>query len=198
MSANDERIKAILHRAATDAEYYRLLIENRRAALEPYNLTDAERDMFLAVPNEQLEKMIQAAHEFKEYRLPSGTIIKVLGGVALGAACVASVFGYTFITTTEGISPIRSSVDEARAVLEVISREENEFKAKHGKYATDAEFQSTDSKFWQDIQKVRNYSFSLSATPGSFQATATPKTDISNLPILSIGPDGKIQSTKKQ
>ena len=56
---SDEKIKAVLARAAEDRTFFDALMENRASALGAFELSPAEKALLMAPTDEQLEKMVQ-------------------------------------------------------------------------------------------------------------------------------------------
>ena len=66
---SDDKIKAVLGRAAEDRAFFEALMEKREAALDACELSPAEKAILMAPTDEQLGKMIEQARRRPWYKM---------------------------------------------------------------------------------------------------------------------------------
>ncbi len=92
----DDWIKSVFAKAAADPVFLRMLLEDREKALDAVNLSPAEKAILMAVPDEQIEKMVRSARK-RPWRnvMRAGMFV---GGVAAGLGLTGVVAAPLFAT----------------------------------------------------------------------------------------------------
>ena len=76
----DEKIAAVLRKAAEEADFLELLLADREKALAGFDLAPHEKAILMAADAKQLRKMVEEARKRPGYHV--GPVTKVVGGVA--------------------------------------------------------------------------------------------------------------------
>jgi hypothetical protein len=180
---SDEKVRAVLARAAEDRTFFDALMTNRESALGAFDLAPEEKAILMAPTDEQLRGMVEQAR-----KRPWSSLARVgffAGGLAAAAAVTATLA--LPLTATTGI---RSEGPHVMAVLKQISAAEELYRREHGCYASEEQLAGAG---YLDLRQSGTYVFDLAVNADTFTATARHKTRPDTRPAFRVGPDGEVR-----
>ncbi|MGD0091200.1 MAG: hypothetical protein ABSE73_14885 [Planctomycetota bacterium] len=185
----DENIRAILKRAAGNTAYLHALLTDREAALRDMTLEPQERAILLAVPEDQLKRMVEQA---RKRTLLQSCLVKA--GCVTAAAAALGVAIPSFHRTSMGITPEVREEAMARYFLETVAVYEREYKRKCGHYGSleDLKKQGLECSPPDDPYTAK-YSFEVTVQGDTFTATAHRKERPKTRSSFIVGQDGEVK-----
>ncbi len=177
----DERIAAVLARAAKDRAFFDALMADRASALAACDLTEAERALLMAPARAQLSKMIAQARK----RPLVGPVFKVIGGVAAAAVAVGMCIP---ATTGHSRGPVYELV--AQSTLKQIAMAQLRYRDDHGSYVG---LDALERANMIEIRRDHPYEYAITADADTFTATARHRTRPDTRPAFQVGPDGEVK-----
>jgi hypothetical protein len=183
----DERVRAVLKRAAEDPDYFALLMSDREGALAGLHLSPEERVMLTAASREQLSKMIG---ECRRGKLRNWAGVAAAAGLAAGVAVIGGGM-LLAVTATAGISPHAEPAFRARAVIRNISLAEKVYHTNCGEYGTIEDLVRAEYLDMGDAAE-HDYAYEVTVEGESFSATAHHKKRPKTRPAFRVGPDGEV------
>ncbi|HEY3321966.1 MAG TPA: hypothetical protein VGP72_15980 [Planctomycetota bacterium] len=186
----DDNIKAVLKRAAADPSFMQALVDNREAALRDVPLEPHEKQMLLAVPEEQLRKMIAASGKSP----PRVSRIIELG---CATALVAAALAVAIPTQLRGISPDVREESTASKAMRAIATAEARYKTEYGRYGSLEDLRKHQLE-WPDHPSIEKYVFEITASADTFAATARHKERPQTRKAFVIGPDGVLKELPRE
>ncbi|MGD0091199.1 MAG: hypothetical protein ABSE73_14880 [Planctomycetota bacterium] len=180
----DENIKAILERAAFNPAYLQALLRDREAALRDFTLEPHERAMLLAVPDDQLKRMVEQAR--------TRTLLKsclVKAGCVTAAAAALGAFAIPHLT--RGLSHEQIDSFVVPRVLRTVADAEEQYKLDYGQFGSLEDLKKRGLT-WQDNRCTARYIFevTIEGEGESFTATARPKKGQQEHSSFIVGRDG--------
>ncbi|MHC5056750.1 MAG: hypothetical protein ACYTKD_18860 [Planctomycetota bacterium] len=182
----DERIRAVLARAAEDRTFFDALIEDRESALGAFDLSPEEKALLMAPADKQLAKMIEQAR-----KKPWSNIARAgffVGGVAAAAGFTGVLVAPCFATLGHTAEPVQ--VASSSVTLSDIAAAESLYLKKHGRYGTLDELVRAHMIF---IPRDSLYLFVIELDGDTFTATARHRTRPDTRPAFRVGPDGQVK-----
>ncbi len=182
---SDEKIKAVLARAAEDRTFFDALMANRESALGAFDLSPEEKAILMAPTDEQLAKMIEQAR-----KKPWSNVARAgffVGGVAAAVGFTGVVVAPFFTTMGHTAEPVQ--VASSSVTLSDIAVAESLYLEKHGRYGALDDLVSARMIF---IPHDSLYLFEIKLDADTFTATARHKTRPGTRPAFQVGPDGEI------
>ncbi|HEY3323433.1 MAG TPA: hypothetical protein VGP72_23465 [Planctomycetota bacterium] len=180
----DDKIQELLRQATAEPEFLEALLRDREAALNDAELEPHERAMLMAVPEEQLRKMVASARAWRMRRRAAAA-----GCVAVLAAGFLLPMG---LRTSMGCTVELSDEEEAEERLHVIVDDERRYKEKFGRYGSLDEL-TRENRWLENIGG--NYAYEIVASQDSFTATARHKQRPTTRKAFQVGPDGIVKET---
>jgi hypothetical protein len=181
----DDDIKAVLKRAADDPAFMQALLADREAALSDLPLEAHERKMLLAVPDDQLNKMVD--------RTRGSTFIQSVvrvGCVTTVAAAALAVVALPHMS--RGIRPEVREEMTAFHTLEKVAVAEAQYRSDCGRYGLLDDL--TKRHFtWPELRGLDKYTFDITITGDTFTATARHKERPDTRKAFTVGPDGQVK-----
>ncbi len=182
----DDWIKTVFAKAAADPVFLRMLLEDRGKALDAVGLSPAEKAILMAVPDEQIEKMVKSAR-----KRPWRNVIRAgmfVGGVAAGLGLTGLVAAPLFATLGH-TAELPRAVD-AGSVLRQIAYAERAYRNEHGAYGS---LQNLVASGFIVIPENAPYEYSVLVEGDTFTATARHRTRPDTRPAFQVGPDGVVK-----
>jgi hypothetical protein len=183
--SSDDHIRGILQRAAQDPAFFKLLMEDREAALQGCDLSPAEKALLTHADKDLLQKMIAQARRRPLVR--AGIVLRV-AGIAAASAAVGTCLILP-ATVSAGSRP--SSSTEAKYTLDMISKAEEVYRNQYGVYGTLEDLAARDIL---DMPKDAGpYEFIVTVEGEKFTATAKHRTKPDSMPAFRVGPDKQVE-----
>lgn len=184
---SDEKLKAVLKRAARDASFRKMLLDERDTSVGQLDLNDAEKALLKSVSREQLEKMINQARKW--WQRPVGTLTGA--AVILGAA---AVIGGVLLPTTGATREVVYEM-KARSFLKQIVLAEEMYKKKYGAYGAleDLRRHKEFEDIVEAIDEDSHYEFRIEAEAETYTATARHRSRPDTRRAFEVGPDGEVK-----
>jgi len=187
---SDEKIRAVLARAAEDRTFFDALMANRESALGAFELSPEEKALLMAPTDEQLTKMIEETRKRSQFQI--GKIGKVIGGAVIatvGLGVVASM------SITTGISPEVAYERSAHNALRTIATAQETYRNGHGSYGELTDLLRADAieQWFVDMADGSRYEIELTVDGETFTATARHRTRPDTRRAFQVGPDGQVK-----
>ncbi len=182
----DERIAAVLVRAAKDPAFLDALMADRASALAACDLTEAERAILMAPGAEQFSKMIAQARKKPWSNLARAGFF--VGGVAAAAGFTGLLAAPLLVTMGHTIEVPQAL--QVEGVLRDVASAERLFREKHGSYGNLDELVDAGLVVVPDNLP---YQCNVTLDADTFTATARHRTRPDTRPAFQVGPDGEVK-----
>ena len=182
----DERIAAVLARAAKDRAFFDALMANRASALAACDLTEAERALLMAPTRTQLSKMIEQARKKPWNNLARAGFFA--GGVAAAVGFTGLLGAPLLVTMGHTCESMHDSV--AQSTLRQVAHAENLYRFKFGSYGSLDDLAENN---YFSLSDKHVYRVEIEADADTFAATARHRTRPETRPAFRVGPDGEVK-----
>ena len=178
----DERLKAVLKRAAEDPEFMRHLGIDREATVDGLNLSDSEKAMLKSVPLPQLDSMVNNARSIWNRRIPCAGAGCLLGGVVLAS----------MLMPTLGHTAERAQESHAVSNLKQLALAQVMYKEEYSCYGDLSSLRRKEPEFFEHLDN-QDYVFKVEFSEDGFLITAIHKSKATKRKSFKVGPDLKVE-----